>query len=176
MMISVLVALAAVMFLAPGLAFASSEDFETYTNQNYGFSIDYPSNWLAKEDQLQPNQIVIFHPDPEEFEELPSPATVSVWNLLWADKTLNITEVDNEYGTKDIVSTRLVSKNLTTLSGLPAIENTYYQYTETDNFKAREIFAIADNEIFFVFYNTHPGYFDEYLPIVNQMVESFKVG
>lgn len=62
---------------------ASSEEFETYSNEDFGFGINYPSNWLAKEDRLQPNQIIIFHLDPEEFEELPSPATVSVWNLLW---------------------------------------------------------------------------------------------
>jgi hypothetical protein len=157
-------------------ASATSKEFETYSNEDFSFNIDYPSDWVAREDNLQPNQIVIFHPDPEEFDELPSPATVSIWNLFWADKTQNITEVDNEYGTKDTVNTRLISKNLTTLSSLPAIENTYYDYTNGNNLKAREIFAIANNEIFFVFYNTHPGYFDEYIPIVNQMVESFKVG
>ncbi|MGI0042967.1 MAG: PsbP-related protein [Nitrososphaeraceae archaeon] len=161
------------------LASASSEEFETYSNEDFGFSIDYPSNWLAKEDRLQPNQIVIFHLDPEEFEELPSPATVSVWNLLWTGGNLSITEVDDEYGTKDTVNTRLVSKNLTTLSGFPTVENIYYDYrnelNQDQNNKAMEIFAKTDNEIFFVFYIIHPGYFDEYLPEVNRMIESFKV-
>lgn len=51
----------------------------------------------------------------------------------------------------------------------------YTGYTDTDNLKAREVLAVVDNEIFFVLYNTHPGYFDEYSPIVKQMIESFKV-
>jgi hypothetical protein len=162
---------------AYSLVYASSEEFEIYTNEDYGFSIEYPSNWLAKEDSLQPNQVVIFHPDPDEFDEIPSPATVSVWNLFMVTTSgMNISELDNEHGTKDTPTTRLVSKNLTTLSGHPAMENTYYQYTETSNYKAKEIFTIANNETWFVFYNTHPGYYNEYLPQVNQVVESFKVG
>ena len=157
------------------LSYASIE-FETYTNADYNFSIDYPSDWIANEVNLQPKQIVIFHPDPDEYEAIPSPAVVSVWNLLLTDKTLNVTEVDLQYGTKDTADTRIVDKNLTTLSGFPAIENTYYDYGNNQNLKAKEIFALVDNEIFFVFYNTHPGYFDEYLPIVNQMIRSFKIG
>lgn len=95
--------------------------------------------------------------------------------LDWGN--LSITEVDNEYGTKDTVNTRLVSKNLTTLSGFPAVK-IYYDYrnelNQDQNNKAMEIFAKTDNEIFFVFYITHPGYFDEYLPIVNQILNSLK--
>ncbi|MPZ06760.1 MAG: hypothetical protein GEU26_10185 [Nitrososphaeraceae archaeon] len=68
------------LLVAPGLANASttSEEFKTYTNEDYGFSIDYPPNWLAKEDHLQPNQTVIFYPNLEEYDELQSPATVSI--------------------------------------------------------------------------------------------------
>ena len=143
----------------PDFTAYASTDFQTYTNEDYNFSIEYSSNWLAKEDHLQPNQIVIFHPDPEEFDdEIPSPATVSVWNIFMdATKVKNISELDSKYGTKDTATTRLVSKNLTTLSGFPAIENIYYQYTETDNYKARETFAVANNEIWFVFYDTFTG-------------------
>jgi hypothetical protein len=35
--------------------------------QDYKFSIDYSSDWVAKEDELQTHQLVIFHPDAKEY-------------------------------------------------------------------------------------------------------------
>ena len=64
----------------------------------------------------------------------------------------------------------------TTLSGIPAVERIYYLYYSGVTFKSLEVMALdSNNDLISIHYLAEPAYFDEYIPIVNHMVDSFKI-
>jgi hypothetical protein len=43
--------------------FAQENEFLTYENPDYNVKIEYPSNWIAEETDLEPKQVVRLNPD-----------------------------------------------------------------------------------------------------------------
>ena len=159
-----------------GQATASSEEegeeqeeteLRTYTNEDFKFTINYPLDWEPSEHDLLKYEIARFTPT----EGPPPVVMVYIYNVGETNKTLaefidkGVEDSDN----------RLISKVSTTLSGLPAFQLVYYQY-DTGTVKSMETTTLTDsNDLITVHYVTDPGTFDEYLPIVNQMIESFEL-
>ena len=161
-----------VLAIAPCLAIASVDEeedtagFHTYVNQDYDFSIDYPSNWEESERGLQEYEVVKF---------------------LSPDGTLGIVEIfifssepsTNLYDLVDTAggNTRIISTVNTTIGGIPAVEQVYYQYESGITAKAKDALILRDNHDFIqIRYQVEPEDFDESATIFDQMVDSFKMG
>jgi hypothetical protein len=73
---------------------------------------------------------------------------------------------------------RLIELSNTTIAGYPAMQSTYYQSTYISNLKAMETTALTNNsaEQYTIRYITDPGYFNSHLPLVYEMIKSFKIG
>jgi PsbP-like protein len=169
----VAIAAALAYILYGNLLVYGQEDFETYTNKDFNFSINYPQDWNAEERDLQPAQVVRF-----SYTDYPSVVVISVFILDVSETRSNETlhemvEKGLEYAG---INVRLISMTNTTLSGLPAIEKVYYQYDNDVTGKSKEIVAFNDNDLVTLFYTSPPGDYNEYIPIFDQMVQSFKLG
>lgn len=159
--------------LGPNQAYASTE-FKTYTNEDYNFTIDYPSDWTIRESGLGPYEAVMFVSESDE----PAVVKVALGFVSAATENMSIYEFDEEIVNIGKTSeTKLITKSNTTLAGLPAIQYVYYQYGLGSSFKVLETSAISDeNELIAILYTTDPEYYDTHIPIVEHMTRSFKIG
>lgn len=151
------------------------EDFETYTNEDYGFSIDYPEDWEVREYDLQPIEVVNF----VTTYEIGDPAMVQVFILDMKTQSANTNATLKELVDNGIESQKATSKQISrtniTIAGLPAEEKILYQY-DYGSVKALEAVTLThDKELIAIHYLTEPQFFDDYLPTARQMVESFKL-
>jgi len=156
---------------SPALASSDEEDtaeFETYTNSDYGFSIEYPSNWDAKESGLLEYEVVHFVSNDEP----------AVMKVVIGDKSQFGNMSIYEFMDRAIETSegRLISKTNTTLMGLPAVEKISYKYPFGNTAKDIEVATFSGNDMISLSYITQPGTFDEYLPQFRHMVDSFKLG
>lgn len=149
-----------------------AEKLVTYENLDYGVRIDYPDDWTVSETDLQPYQIAKFFPkEPED----PGSLVTSIMSIPVASN-MSLTAVEQEYGIgEETEGIRIVNKSYTMLSGQPAIQNTYYDYTYGQSVKGLEVLTLSNNNIYIIFYISQPGYFDEYLPVVQEMVKSLEI-
>jgi len=142
-------------------------DLQTYTNEDFKFTINYPSDWETSEQDLIRYEIARFTPTEEP------PAVVGVYIVDVSQTNETLTELINQ-GIEDSNNPQ-ISKINTTLAGLPAVQQVYYQY-DFGTVKSMETTTLTDsNKLLTVHYVTDPGTFDEYLPTVNQMIESFEL-
>lgn len=155
------------MVAVPGLANASTTSYETYTNQDYDFSIDYPSDWKEQETNLQQFGAVKFlAPD-----DTPGGIDISIMKV---DPDMSLYEIAT---LNDESKTRQINMTNTTLTGFPAVEKIYYQYELAGVAKIKEALILNENnlDLISIRYVIEPGNF-EYLPAFDYMLKSFKVG
>jgi hypothetical protein len=142
-------------------------ELQTYTNEDFKFTINYPSDWEPSELDLIKYEIARFTPT----EEPRAVVGVYIYDAGETNKTL--TELINEG--IEYSNNPQISKINTTLAGLPAVQQVYYQY-DFGTVKSMETTALTSSgDLITLHYVTDPGTFDEYFPIVNQMIESFKL-
>jgi hypothetical protein len=158
----------------------SSSIFREYTNPDYHVKLQYPANWTVQEVGLTPEQVVFFFPR-EIVEECPNLAIdcpVGFEVFVRPTTFVNISEMAigarNHY--KQNAEFRLISdRTNATLANLPAYESIGYNYEMGDNVKIIELVTIFDQEMFDVAYYADPGYFNIYLPIAREMMDSFEI-
>jgi len=165
------------LFISPALASTEETEFETYINQDFNFSINYPSNWDVEEFDLQENDVVHFLPD--ENTEPVRVIKIAIMNLDLLPMDYRNLTLQELVDTSIVNSgnSRTISMTNTTLSGYPAVERIYYLYFSGVSMKSYEIMALADNnDIISIHYLAEPAYFDEFLPQMYEIIKSFKIG
>ncbi len=162
----------------------SNVSFLTYHNPIYEISIEYPSSWTYQEPQEEPSanttifSIVNITPPISEdpnvvtnfqigIEELENPISLdqyarTVINSYRGNLNFSLTSVDDN----------------STLSGKPAYEIVFTDVTE-DGIERKSIErGTADevnNRAYYVAFNTEASIYDKFLPIVQTMIDSFKL-
>jgi hypothetical protein len=151
--------------------------FLTHTDQDLGFRIDYPADWIKQTDQLPDNSAAIFyHPNEENvgvfirFNQLNREDLHDIATTIKKDKTYRI----SNFSVNDS----------TTLGGLPAFKAIGIKFFEpttpgehgTSN-KMMVIGTVSKNnqEFYGVEYQADRSNFEQYRPIIEQMINSFQI-
>ena len=150
-----------------------------YENNDYGISIGFPSNWKPSEVSLPKHGIVNFNASTEtsleEYVDTPASVLVASYDL----PVLNMTLPEFiKYFMKDRyvnpTDYRIINSSKSNLAGLESEKIMMFEY-EPGTLKLLRNIAIdyKTNIAYMIKYAADPGMFSRYLPIVEQMMNSF---
>jgi hypothetical protein len=163
---------------------AQKSNFKEYQNKDYNVTIDYPSKWKKSENNLAQNQIVIFSaPEVEQKESsvlsfvlIPAKVTLASQQTPSNNMTLeNFTNyfIDSAYSSSD--EYKIIKTSRTTLAGNEAVELLMYDYVGDKTSKVKRVISLFDNDTaYMIKYAAEPGKFSKYLPVAQQMIDSFQ--
>lgn len=158
--------------------------FEVYNNPDYDIRIQYPDDWTVKHDNLPPHQVVRFSA-PEIEEQKTSlhtiiyiPATIAV--AVEQLDSMNVTtdqfiEQFFDFAYSSPSQFRIIETSNMTFAGTDARKIIMYEYVNNDNSKVMRVIGTQNGTAFSIKYTAEPGQFDEYLPIVQRMIDSFTI-
>lgn len=159
-----------------------------YVNNDYGVSITFPSNWKLSEVNLRENVIAMFS-NPElgnllSAEYVVDPATVLVASQKLPINNMTLTEFVASF-LKEVYPNatdyRIIQTNTSNLAGMESEKIIMYEYPPGlfggGNYKVMRNIAIDYKPgIAYMFkYTAHPGTFSKYLPIAEEMMNSFQL-
>jgi hypothetical protein len=156
----------------------TSEQFSTYTNEKYGITMQYPSDWTKDEgegegEDYEDIEIVKFSKDIDEFKGDVVLYFVAGDGVSLSEYLSNTIEAYEDAGDFDLLSSSANSGQK--LSGNPA----YILEYKDDSLELRylEIGTKIGNDYYYVEYyaDTDDRYFQS-LPIVQKMIDSIKIG
>lgn len=157
--------------------------FKVYENSDYRIRMLYPQDWKVSETGLSSYGIVKFSA-PEIEDKISSvrtiifvPADVYVFeeplkNSSWTNADYFNDFMKNTYSSNG--QYKLINTSSTTLAGVPAHVSLLYDYKNNVTSKVMRIIAISNNTIHRISYYSDPGTFNDYLPVVNEMIQSFE--
>jgi hypothetical protein len=154
----------------------------TYENSDYGISIKFPNNWKPSEVNLDTYVIVVFNA-PEKNPNAADYVFDPGWLLVASQKlpTGNITlsQFIESFFTDTYLNAseyRVKSNAKDTLGGLDSVRMIMYEYVGGTS-KVMRVMAIdhKTDTAYWIKYSAHPGLFSNYLPLVDQMIDSFKL-
>lgn len=164
----------------PNLVYAqdTNTSLSSYENSTYGITVKYPHNWsiigsAGIEDNdadivtfLSPTQndnaVVDIHQDK------PTNGNSDIGTYL--SSTISLYK-------NNLQDVKVIGSNTnSSLAGNKAYK-LIYTYTTSDGFKMKdmEIGTIIGNKAYYIVYDGKESLFDNYLPIVQNMIDSFKV-
>jgi hypothetical protein len=180
----ILIFLSFMFILGTSQTISSQVQYLTYGNPDYNISIPYPSNWTPSEVNLEPYQVVRFVAPSVEEQETPTsivvftPATLAVAvqpldspNItrgLFIDQFLDfVYESPSQY--------RIIETSNTTLEDMKAEQIVMYEYLQDrSTSKVMRVIAVANGTAYSIKYTAEPGKYDEYLPVAQTMIDSFR--
>lgn len=180
----ILIFLSFTLILGTSQIVSSQVQYLTYSNPDYDISIPYPSNWTPSEVNLGPYQVVRFVAPSVEEQETPTsivvftPATLAV--AVQPLDTSNVTRsqfinefLDFVYESRS--QYRIIETSNATLGDIEAEQIVMYEYPEDrSTSKVMRVIAIANDTAYSIKYAAEPGKYDEYLPVVQTMVDFFR--
>jgi hypothetical protein len=159
---------------------SSTVDFSTYSSPEFGFTIQYPSNWRALPFGFNPTQIVSFISPLENIQDV-IPARVGISR----NDYLNSVTLE-EYTQRSLDILQSVGANIsqsppttpssTTLSGMPA-HMVVTNNTAVAGTMDMVIWSVTTDGqmVYIITYSATPQDFEQYRPIFNEMVNSFQI-
>jgi hypothetical protein len=155
----------------------------SYENSDYGISIKFPNNWKPSEVNLDAYVIVVFNApekNPIAADYVFDPAWLLVGSQKLPSSNTTLPQFIKSFfkDTLFLNSTdyRIISNSSHILGGLEAEKIIMYEYIGGTS-KVMRIMAVdhTTGTGYWIKYSAHPGLFSNYLPGVNQMVDSFKL-
>jgi hypothetical protein len=156
----------------------STTNFLPYVNSTYGIKLQYPSSWDKEENgtkQDTETDVVTFSP----------PAINSNASL-----DISIDDISDEkgialaqYASSGVSDLKQSLKNFklvglstnSVLAGLPAYKSIYTNVDQNTIFKDMEIGAIKGDKAYILTYEAGINEYDKYLPIIQELINSFQV-
>ena len=145
--------------------------FLTYTDEDLGFKINHPADWTKQTDQSSGNYVALFYPPNEEgvgasvkFNEVNREDLNDIASQLKKDDTYRI---NNFY-----------QNDNTTLGGLPAVKAIGIKFFEDGTSKKMMVIGTVSKngqEFYGIEYQAEKSTFEQYRPIVEQMIDSFEL-
>ena len=163
-----LATIVSILFLPLSYVFGQQQGFLFYENPDYNIKIQYPiSNWTKNEDFCYSNSIFVSN-------------TKCYNDYFCATKWQQYSRWDC-----DVHKIRWATKNskrwyqsltpYTTLSGLRAWQEIYYDYTSGKSMKGLVALTQKNGEEYQLIFMAQPGEFNRYLPDAQQMIKSFQI-
>lgn len=159
-----------------------------YFNPDYDITMKYPSTWSINETDLTPDDrvdlIAEFVSPFETFNDTYTEfVQINKDNGIFYEADLNeyLQEGINAYSNSTNNFTLIESSTSDTLSGQPAYSLTYTQTLDGANgqqpitLKNFETGILVNNSAYYITYIGQEDRFDRYLPLVKQMINSFKL-
>ncbi len=159
-----------------------------YFNSDYNVTMKYPSNWSVNETDLTPeDRVDLIAEFVSPFENFNDTYTEYVQinrdDGIFYEADLNeyLQEGINSYTDSTNNFTLIESSTSDTLSGQPAYSLTFTQNLNDENgqqpitLKNFETGILVNNTAYYITYIGEEDGFDRYLPIVKQMINSFKL-
>jgi hypothetical protein len=167
-----------------------SGTMSTYENNDYGISIRFPNNWKPSEVNLPRQGIVLFYAPafgtPLSEDYLATPAAVLVASQKLPVNNLTLPKFVESF-LKDrypnVEDYKIISSSKSNLGGMQSEQIIMYEYDNVNLFsdggslKLKRNIAIDNkSEIaYMIRYVAEPGMFSKYLPLADQMIDSFKL-
>jgi len=156
----------------------TTTNFLPYANSTYGIKLQYPSSWDKEENgtrQGTETDVVTF-----------SPSAIN----SNASLDMTIDDISDEKGIalaqyasgsisdlkQSVKNFKLVGLNTNSvLAGLPAYKSIYTYVGENTIFKDMEIGAIKGDKAYILTYEAGMNEYDKYLPIIQELINSFQL-
>lgn len=157
----------------------TSANFLTYENSTYGIKIQYPSSWSEEQNgtkQDTATDIIAFSP-PTSNSNVSLDVTM---DDISDEKGISLTQ----YATNGLSDLKQSLKNFKSvafttagnvLSGLPAYKSVYTFADGNTISKDLEIGTIKGDKAYYLIYDAGINEYDKYLPIIQQMINSFQI-
>ena len=140
-----------------------------YDNPNLGFTLEYPADW-TKEESLSFTSPMLSSSD-EAPESISVTTEVLFSNITleeYSDSAISILE-------DQFANFTLIESSNSTLSGYPAHQIVYtYTFNGVD-LKNFQIWTMADNIAYAITYGGITREFDDSLPVIKNMIDSFEL-
>ena len=161
---------------SPSPTSTASANVMTYENANYGFSINYPSDWTKQE--RTPNgtgyQVVVLFVLPTN--NVSENLNVVVDDSLEPSTTLKEqTQANIEQLQQDHPDFKLLESGNTTLAGNPAYKIVYTATANQKYVKAMQVWTLSNGTYYMITYKTGPSNYDKYIGTAQQMMNSFEL-
>ena len=175
------------VYLYESIASTITTNFKTYVNSTYDIKIQYPSNWEIDTYQGSEGEDIVYavdfdSPYENDSDRFPDSVSIDVERLSAKNMELDkYAESIINYYRESFPSFNLIESNTnSTLAGYPAYGLTYTiiysRFGENDiNIKTREIGTIVSDRAYYITYHAEARKYDNYLPIIQQMIDSFKI-
>jgi hypothetical protein len=169
---------------------AQSENFKTYANKDFNFTIQHPSKWKADDRDEGVYFEIRENPDDKfEFGDLSIPRSsyfhirveklepqLDYNTMTLQNSTLEqIVQGRLDSQVLDWNSETLIRKNQVTVGGNDGVKIELTSNQNDKDYYDFDIFTIADGKLYTLTYHEKPLKVPETLPLANKMVQSFKV-
>ena len=154
------------------LTLSSLPEYLWYTDVDEGIRIKYPVDWDIGDLNLAKDEIIKFF-SPENNPQTNFPAAAVFVNLFPSEGvTLDELAIREEEGSEN---TRTLDVRGTELSMAQAYESIYYEYMGNTTLKNKSVFTIEDDQIYRISFVADPTSYENYLPMFEEMLRSFRI-
>jgi hypothetical protein len=164
------------MLNPPGVTL-NSDDFKTYENSQYGITIKHPKDWKPQEIGINGEVVKLVHP-PSQASVVISVKALSDWLTLEEYTNQSLSAIKNEFldDNKQVKKYNIEQTNgNATLAKNQAFQVVYTGKDENNNsFKMMEVWNLKDKKAYIITYEAASGKYDEFVKIVDEMVDSFE--
>jgi hypothetical protein len=155
------------------MALGAMPNFFWYDNPDEGIRIKHPSDWGVIERHLEKDDIVkFFSPERTVVNGNSTPPTAGVFVKIFPSNDVGLDTMASE-AVQDTESTRNLEMSLLDLSGLPAYERVYYEYSDRP-LKVMSVFTIKDGQVYRINFASDPDKYDDYLSLAKEIMNSFE--
>jgi eukaryotic-like serine/threonine-protein kinase len=156
----------------------STTNFLPYVNSTYGIKLQYPFSWDKEENgtkQDTETDVVTFYPPAANSN---ASLDISIDDIS-DEKGIGLAQYASS-GVSDLKQSLTNFKSLglatnSVLAGLPAYKSIYTYVDQNTIFKDMEIGAIKGDKIYILTYEAGINEYDKYLPIIQELINSFQV-
>ena len=151
------------------MTFNVNSNLIPYSNPNLGFTLEYPSNWNAKQESL-----VFISPQGGIGNQAPELITIDTEVLPTLDFSLDTyTNLSLRQAQESLQDFKLLNSSSTTLAGLPA-HMIVFSFTESQNTTLQNLatWTIKDGMVYKVTYIATPEEFESSLPALQSVLDA----
>jgi hypothetical protein len=151
-----------------------AESLSTYTNRNYGFSIQYPSSWEMREKFM--NTEVIFLSDAENAnDKFQENVNIAVMRVPANTKFEAAKDDTIQQLGRMITNFHLEAERPVTLAGREAYALVYTGTMGQFQFKWQQIFMVANGCAYAITYTAEEKSYNKFFGYFNKMASSFSL-
>lgn len=140
-----------------------------YDNPNLGFTLEYPSDWIKEESLsfISP-RLSVSDEAPESISVTTEPNLSNLTLEEYSDSSITMLE-------SQFPNFTLIESSNSTLSGYPASQIVYTYTIEDVDLKNFQIWTVADDMVYVLTYGGTTKEFDNSLPVIQDMIDSFEI-
>ncbi len=150
----------------------NNSGLQTYQNTRNNLSIRYPENWRINEEE---DGVMFISPKENDTDDFQENIGIAVQNLANNQANLDQIAVASLEQLKKVINDfSLVSSTETTLENIPAKQFVYTGKFGDFDVKWLQVIALEGDNFYIITYTAKASSYNNYLNLVEEMVNSFK--